>query len=804
MLRDVLVAAEADAPFAPPPWPPLPPAATVGAGVVTARVEPLLPGRSFMGGVPASVVGSDAASIRAAYDEAVERGEEGVMVKSLASKWTPANNRSWCKLKPEHASCLDIDAIVLGARYGKSQGRSGLLAEYILGLRTGPSTPPADGAAATWTTFVRVGSGLDTETRGRMHDVLMALKQAPTPPPCVATCGSASERADVWFTEPWLSEVVAVQADVRALPSTRFRARYSLRFPRIDRLRGKASGQQEDKDWRGVLTEEALVEQVHLHGRLPGGRARAGRPVRSARPPRRVVDAQLPAAAGPSPGQEGGPLAGDNVCVAASAARLKEKQEAEVTAKDLGASVWESVAPSVTRVLAFDLGDPMAAAAAKQGHALLDVRWLEWVRARGSSDRRAAPPPRFFLALGKGDAGRPPDSDEHGDPYYDVGEPEDVAAVLKRFMGRAAAAPPRTRAAARATLPPPPPAPLDATTAGEAELAVENVRRPPRPLAGARVFVLRPPAPPPPQVLQGTPTSPAAALADAATAARTADDVAATALRAAAVAAGGAAALSLDDATHAVTLPPRPPPAAPGAPPPPACAATLLEGVWDADGAGGLAALRCALARCVALVTPAWLETATDRGVHPAEADHWPSGVEADVAAWPWGAYGVAEPPPPPPPRADTEAKPPPPPPPPPPSSRRGGGRTTPAPPKRGVREALAAADGSAAPAPSLPKRRRRAATAAEKTAAAAAARDLVLASIPSSVAGGVGDGVVAPPPPSQHLASQRAASLLDAVDPPPPSALPPPPAGWGAAPAPSTQAKAGGRRSVLDVMEDD
>ena len=350
----------------------------------------------------------------------------------------------------------------------------------------------------------------------------------------------------------------------------------------------------------------------------------------------------------------GGALANEKVCIAASAAWAARKGEAERAAGiDLGADVWASVAPSVTRVLAFDLDDPIAAAAARQGHALLDVRWLEWVRARGGGGgtRRAAPPPRFFLALGDGEAGRPPDSDERGDPYYDVGEPEDVAAVLKRFMGRAAAADgARTRsAAARAALPPPSPAPLDATTVGEAELAAENVRRPPRPLAGARVFVLRPPTPPPPPIAQGTPTAPASWLANAATAAHTADDVAAAALTAAAVAAGGAAALSLDDATHAVALPPRPPPATPRADPPPACAVTLLEGVWDAAGAGGLAALRAALARGVSLVAPTWVEAATDRGVHPAEGDHWPSGVEADVAAWPWGAYGVADPPPPPP-----------------------------------------------------------------------------------------------------------------------------------------------------------
>jgi hypothetical protein len=61
---------------------------------------------------------------------------------------------------------------------------------------------------------------------------------------------------------------------VRALPSSKFAAAYSLRFPRITRLRGEAADLA-DKDWTGVLAEEELVAIVRESGRLPGGRDHA-------------------------------------------------------------------------------------------------------------------------------------------------------------------------------------------------------------------------------------------------------------------------------------------------------------------------------------------------------------------------------------------------------------------------------------------------------------------------------------------------------------------------------------------------
>ena len=69
------------------------------AGVIHGRVEPLLPGRPFMGGEPQSALGSTAADVEAAFQAGQRRGDEGVMVKSLASPWTPGGKKLWCKVR---------------------------------------------------------------------------------------------------------------------------------------------------------------------------------------------------------------------------------------------------------------------------------------------------------------------------------------------------------------------------------------------------------------------------------------------------------------------------------------------------------------------------------------------------------------------------------------------------------------------------------------------------------------------------------------------------------------------------------
>jgi len=535
-------------------------------------------------------------------------------------------------MKPDHMHSLDLDAIVLGAKHSAAAGRAGILSEYILGLRTGASDAPADGSEAKWATFARVGTGLDDAGRARMHAAIMALPLCANPPPCVATVlpgrVTPSEKADVWIAEPWRSEVVAVRADVRAVVSDRFRARYSLRFPRIEAVRSGGAGPHHDLDWKAVKHEDDLVAAVAAAGRLPG-RARSGAGGKARRMTRTVPDAmRLPPGLTPAPA---GPLSGETVVLGAGVPKAVAARAAQ-----LGARVFASHSPETTLILApapetgkTNLGVEVGKRA---GVAVLDAAWLDWLAAHPGATTRH---PRFFLALGAGDSGAPPGADAHGDPYRVAGTVDDARAVLTRLVPASAVPAPGT------------PAATEAAAVGYAMLDAAGAGAARRPLAGVRLAVLAPSAPTPdPGARAHLPPDVTAAL-DAAHAAWIAVEGARGArARAAAAAAGARHATSIADATHAVVLPPRPPPPAcveVGAAP--AGVEALLDGVWAGPrGAADLTALRAALARGrLALVSPGFVDAAAGGGAAPDAALFWPEGVARTAEAWDWAAFGVAE-----------------------------------------------------------------------------------------------------------------------------------------------------------------
>jgi len=75
------------------------------------------------------LVTSDAAAAQAFYDDAVERGHEGVMVKSLAAAYDPgARSAQWLKVKRTHT----LDLVVLAAEWGHGR-RRGFLSNLHLG-----------------------------------------------------------------------------------------------------------------------------------------------------------------------------------------------------------------------------------------------------------------------------------------------------------------------------------------------------------------------------------------------------------------------------------------------------------------------------------------------------------------------------------------------------------------------------------------------------------------------------------------------------------------------------------------------
>lgn len=87
--------------------------------------------------IPA-VASPDQAAARAHFDAALERGHEGIMVKSLSSPYLAGRRGSaWQKIKPEHT----LDLIVLGAEWGYGR-RTGFLSNLHLGARDPDGGPP--------------------------------------------------------------------------------------------------------------------------------------------------------------------------------------------------------------------------------------------------------------------------------------------------------------------------------------------------------------------------------------------------------------------------------------------------------------------------------------------------------------------------------------------------------------------------------------------------------------------------------------------------------------------------------------
>jgi DNA ligase-1 len=87
--------------------------------------------------VIARLVTSEVAAAQSFYDQAIERGHEGVMVKSLEAPYDPgARSASWLKVKRSHT----LDLVVLAAEWGHGR-RRGWLSNLHLG-----AIDPATGA----------------------------------------------------------------------------------------------------------------------------------------------------------------------------------------------------------------------------------------------------------------------------------------------------------------------------------------------------------------------------------------------------------------------------------------------------------------------------------------------------------------------------------------------------------------------------------------------------------------------------------------------------------------------------------
>ncbi|KAG0587124.1 hypothetical protein KC19_2G142100 [Ceratodon purpureus] len=205
-----------------------------------------------------SILASNAEEVERFFQETIDNREEGVVLKDLDSKWEPSDRSGkWLKLKPDYIhSESDLDALIIGGYYGSGR-RGGEVAQFLLGLA---ERPKVGGYPTKFYSFCKVGTGLtDNEAEQLVHKLKPYFRRnekGSKPPSFYAVTNAAKERPDVWIDQPEKSVILQITSDIRTIRTETFATPYSLRFPRIQKIR-------HDKPWYDCLDVQTLADMVH-------------------------------------------------------------------------------------------------------------------------------------------------------------------------------------------------------------------------------------------------------------------------------------------------------------------------------------------------------------------------------------------------------------------------------------------------------------------------------------------------------------------------------------------------------------
>jgi DNA ligase-1 len=178
-----------------------------------AAVEPILPAGAW---VPRLVTG-DTAQAQAFLDDALARGHEGVVVKSLTAPYEAGRRGAgWLKVKPVHT----LDLVVLAAEWGHGR-RQGWLSNLHLGAR--------DAETGGFVMLGKTFKGLTDELLDWQTGRLLELESRRT--------------ASTVYVHPQLVAEIAFDG---IQTSTRYPGGVALRFARVIRYRDDKRAEEAD------------------------------------------------------------------------------------------------------------------------------------------------------------------------------------------------------------------------------------------------------------------------------------------------------------------------------------------------------------------------------------------------------------------------------------------------------------------------------------------------------------------------------------------------------------------------------
>ncbi|XP_072434255.1 DNA ligase 4 isoform X1 [Chiloscyllium punctatum] len=187
-----------------------------------------------------------------ALNEAIDKREEGIMVKDPLSVYKPdKRGEGWSKIKPEYVDGLmdELDILIVGGYFGKGH-RGGMVSHFLCAVAE-PASPGEK--PSVFHSLCRVGSGY---TMKELYDLGQKLAVHWKPyrkrdPPSNILCGT--EKPEVYI-EPCNSVILQVKA-AEIVSSDMYKTGCTLRFPRIEKIR-------DDKDWHDCMTLHDL-DQLH-------------------------------------------------------------------------------------------------------------------------------------------------------------------------------------------------------------------------------------------------------------------------------------------------------------------------------------------------------------------------------------------------------------------------------------------------------------------------------------------------------------------------------------------------------------